>query len=92
MAADPSWSYDCLESLLLELGRGLALKGFPALRDYLLGALPRPNLATATRIALDGIAQGPRLVILDDFDRASDRQVIAEFLERIAPTPVDSQR
>jgi hypothetical protein len=80
---------DCLESLLLELGRGLALEGFPALRDYLLGALPRPNLGTATRVALDGIAQGPRLVILDDFDRASDRQAIAEFLEEAAERVVD---
>jgi energy-coupling factor transporter ATP-binding protein EcfA2 len=72
---------DCLESFLLELGRTLAREDFRALRDYLLAALPSPNLAVATRLALDGVARSPRLLVIDDFDRAGAPAAIQEFLE-----------
>lgn len=71
---------DCLESFLLELGRTLARDGYPPLLDYLLAALPRPNLATATRLSLEGIALTPRLLVLDDFDSARHPEAIREFL------------
>lgn len=80
---------DCLESLLFELGRALALEGFAPLRDYLLGTLPRPDLRTATRLALDGIAQRPRLIVIDDFDRAREPQAIREFLQEAAERVTD---
>lgn len=72
---------DSLETLLLELGRTLSGEGFPALSDYLLGALPRPNLGTATRLALDGLARSPRLLVIDDFDRVLDSALIEHFLQ-----------
>lgn len=72
---------DSLETLLLELGRTLSGEGFPALRDYLLGALPRPNLGTATRLALDGLAGSPRLLVIDDFDRVPDPAPMQRFLQ-----------
>jgi ATP/maltotriose-dependent transcriptional regulator MalT len=72
---------DTLETLLLELGRTLSGEGFPALRDYLLSALPRPNLGTATRLALDGLARSPRLLVVDDFDRVLDPAPIEHFLQ-----------
>lgn len=72
---------DCLESFLMEVGRTLARDGYPPLLDYLLAALPRPNLATATRLALEGIALTPRLMVLDDFDDAERPDGIREFLE-----------
>lgn len=72
---------DCLESLLLELGRSLSAEGFPALRDYLLATLPDPSLGTATRLALDGLARSPRLMVLDDFDRVLDPAPIVQFLQ-----------
>lgn len=73
---------DSLETLLLELGRTLSGEGFPALRDYLLGALPRPNLGTATRLALDGLGAGsPRLLVIDDFDRVPHPAPIGRFLQ-----------
>ena len=72
---------DSLETLLLELGRTLSGEGFPALRDYLLGALPRPNLGTATRLALEGLARSPRLLVFDDFDRVLDPAPIEHFLQ-----------
>lgn len=71
---------DCLESFLLELGRTLARDGYPPLLDYLLAALPRPNLATATRLSLEGIALIPRLLVLDDFDSARHPEAIRDFL------------
>lgn len=72
---------DSLETLLLELSRTLAGEGFPALRNYLLGALPRPNLGTATRLALEGLARSPRLLVIDDFDRVPDPAPIGRFLQ-----------
>lgn len=72
---------DSLETLLLELGRTLSYEGLPALRDYLLGALPRPNLGTATRLALDGLARSPRLLVIDDFDHVLDPAPIEHFLQ-----------
>lgn len=72
---------DSLETLLLELGRTLSGEGFSPLRDYLLGALPRPNLGTATRLALDGLARSPRLLVIDDFDRVLDPAPIGRFLQ-----------
>jgi hypothetical protein len=72
---------DSLETLLLELGRTLSGEDFPALGDYLLSALPRPNLGTATRLALDGLARSPRLLVIDDFDRVLDPAPVEHFLQ-----------
>lgn len=81
VAADPPGLNDSLETLLLELGRTLSGDGFPALRDYLVDALPRRNLGTATRLALDGLARSPRLMVIDDFDRVLDPAPIEHFLQ-----------
>lgn len=72
---------DCLESFLIELGHVLAREGEARLLDYLLAALPRPNLGTATRLTLDAIAQMPRLIVLDDFHDAGKARPIRDFLE-----------
>jgi energy-coupling factor transporter ATP-binding protein EcfA2 len=71
---------DSLESLLFEIGRTLTHEGHRALRDYLLAAMPRPDIATASRLALEGLAFSPRLIVLDDFHTHSNSDVIAPFL------------
>jgi energy-coupling factor transporter ATP-binding protein EcfA2 len=72
---------DCLEGFLLEVGRALASEGHPALLDYLLAALPSPNLAMATRLSLGSISRTPRLIVLDDFAATHDQEAIRAFLE-----------
>ena len=76
---------DSLEALLFELGQALACEGSAELRQYLqeAGARATPNLGVAARLALNGLAGRPRVLIVDDFGSASEPKEIGAWLEEV---------
>lgn len=78
---------DSLGALLYELGEYLRAEGSPRLAGYLADALPAIDFGVATRMALQGLSDRPRLCVLDDFhvvaDVAGIRGLIDELTGRV---------
>lgn len=84
----PTWWYrfriglnDSIEALLFELGEYLRSRNRPELALYIAEALPTPDHALGTRLALKGLAGSAHLLVLDDFHVVDDNPAVASFLE-----------
>lgn len=73
-----------LTSILLEVGDYLASEGRMELSNYLSKALPEIDAAVATRLALQGLADSPHLLVFDDFHLVNEDATIAALLDEIA--------
>ncbi len=58
---------DSIQALLYELGGLLASEHHPQLAEYIAQALPVPDIALATRMAITGLGGADRLMVFDDY-------------------------
>ena len=72
-----------LWGLLLDLGENLGPDD-PRLADYLDAALPSPDLATATRLAVTALRRSSRVIVVDEFDGLAADPLIRSFLDEVA--------
>lgn len=78
---------DSLAAFLFELGDYIGARGDGELASYMARALPSPDPALATRLALKALATAPHLLILDDYHVVADAgdigRLLAEAAERL---------
>lgn len=72
---------DSVDALLFEIGEHLRSRRHHDLAAYMADALPTPDPALATRLALKGLAASPHLLVFDDFHIADGDPAVAGFLE-----------
>lgn len=72
---------DSLQALLYEIGELLADEGAPQLAEFIAQSLPALDIALATRIAIGGLGDRDRLVVLDDFHLVDSDGAIRGFLD-----------
>lgn len=72
-----------LWGVLLDLGENLGPDD-PRLAEYLDAALPSPDLAAATRIAVTALRRSNRVIVIDDFDSLARDPLVRAFLEEAA--------
>lgn len=72
---------DSLGSFLFELGQHLREQERDELSTYLTQALPNPDLAFATRLALQALADAQHLIVVDDYQTVDDDSSIAGLLD-----------
>ncbi len=89
-ASEPAFWYRVIPGIntnlwgvLLDLGENLGPDD-PRLAEYLDAALPTPDLATATRIAVTALRRSSRVVVLDDFDDLARDPLMSAFLDEAA--------
>lgn len=73
-----------LVALAFEVGEHLKVSGQSELSDYLHDALAAVDVGIMTRLLLRGLADGPRLLVLDDFHQAATDPAISEFVDEAA--------
>jgi ATP/maltotriose-dependent transcriptional regulator MalT len=73
-----------LNSILFDLGEYVASENVFDLADYMDGALPAPDTALATRLALRALDGRPRFLVFDDYHVAEENEPVLGFLEEIA--------
>ncbi len=71
-------------AVLFELAEHLREHGRPDLSDYLQGALKDADAALAARLAIQGLGNDRRLIVLDDYQLVEEDTSIAGFLEELA--------
>lgn len=72
-----------LTALLFELGERLRDEGTADLSNFLMQSLPSVDAELATRVALQALAAGPLLVVVDDYHHAEPDAAIAGFLDEV---------
>lgn len=75
---------DSLASVLFDLGEYLAGEGVFELAHYMDDALPSPDAALATRLALRSLDGAARLLVFDDWRAPSEDHEIAGFVDELA--------
>lgn len=80
---------DSMQALLFEIGEYLRTRRRPDLSAYIADALPDPDPALATRIALKGLAGSPLLLVLDDYHLVDDDPMIAGLVDEASARLLD---
>lgn len=78
-----------LAAILFEVGDHLKKDGSPDLATYLEDALPSFDTSVATRLAIRGLSDRPRLLAFDDYQLVEEDRVIKALLEEFAERLVD---
>ena len=72
---------DSVEALLFELGEYLRSRRKPDLAMYMAEALPSPERALATRLALKGLSGSAHLLVFDDYHVVDEDPAVGGLLE-----------
>lgn len=75
---------DSLNSVLFDLGEYVASENVFELSHYMNQALPAPDAALGTRLALRALDGRPRLLVFDDYHAVEDEVPVRGFLEELA--------
>jgi ATP/maltotriose-dependent transcriptional regulator MalT len=75
---------DSLNSVLFDLGEYVAGESIFELANYMNQALPAPDSALGTRLALRALDGRPRLLVFDDCHAVEDQVPVLGFLEELA--------
>lgn len=75
---------DSLNSVLFDLGEHAASENVFELARYMNDALPSPDPALGTRLALRALDGRPRLLVFDDCHALAEQEPILGFLEELA--------
>lgn len=72
---------DSMAAFLFDLGDYVRARGQPELAQYMATALPNPEPALATRLALKGLDGSAHLIVLDDYHVVEEDEAINGLIE-----------